>query len=110
MTARCYLCHRVLPITEFGRDASKASGRASRCRPCDSARSLARYEDLDADARNRRRALARVADRRRRERNARVASLPEAERPRQPKRRSRKKSPNASDSQIAVSPAKEVPK
>src|SRR5215218_8667722 len=33
--APCYICGRVLPVSEFSRDRSKASGRASRCRSCD---------------------------------------------------------------------------
>ena len=41
--ARCYVCSQVKPVGDFPRDASKRSGRASRCKECDRAKSRAYY-------------------------------------------------------------------
>lgn len=43
-TAVCPVCELVLPRADFGRDASKASGYASRCKACDRARAKRYYE------------------------------------------------------------------
>lgn len=42
-SARCYLCGETKPLADFPRDASKRSGRASRCKECDRAKSRAYY-------------------------------------------------------------------
>jgi hypothetical protein len=57
---RCPACGIVLPLTSFGVDRSRASGRANRCRPCDNARSRAYYQA------NRERVIARVLAHRKR--------------------------------------------
>jgi hypothetical protein len=32
---RCYRCGKMKPLAEFGKDASKRTGRKSICRACD---------------------------------------------------------------------------
>ena len=54
---RCPRCERVFPVSEFARDRSKASGRKSWCKTCDSAKSKSYY------AANRERVLAKRAKR-----------------------------------------------
>jgi hypothetical protein len=39
----CTRCERVLPVEEFARDASKASGHKSLCKACDRVKSKAYY-------------------------------------------------------------------
>jgi hypothetical protein len=54
---RCPRCERVLPLSEFAVDRSKANGQKSRCKRCDNAKSKAYY------AANRERVLARLSTR-----------------------------------------------
>jgi hypothetical protein len=63
--SRCPRCERVLPLVEFARDRSKASGHKSWCKACDRAKSKRYY------AANRERVLTRQA--------ARAAELREAD-------------------------------
>jgi len=58
--ARCYACGRDKPVDQFSPDSSKASGRMSRCRACDLEKSRRYYADAD----NRERKLAKMAERR----------------------------------------------
>lgn len=44
MPRKCYVCGLERPAEEFARDKSKASGRKSVCRECDSAKSRRYYE------------------------------------------------------------------
>ncbi len=55
--ARCYRCAIPKPIDQFARDRSKASGRKSICKPCDTAKSATYY------AENAERVIARVTKR-----------------------------------------------
>jgi uncharacterized C2H2 Zn-finger protein len=61
---RCPRCERVLPVSDFARDRSKASGHKSRCKACDREKARRYY------AANRERVLAKRA--------ARTAELREA--------------------------------
>lgn len=54
----CPVCGVERPLDDFPRDKSKASGRSSRCRPCDNSRSR-RYYEANSD-----RVIARVTARR----------------------------------------------
>ena len=54
----CPCCGEVRQLGEFARDKSKASGRKSWCKRCDSERALRYYRE------NRERVLARMADKR----------------------------------------------
>ena len=56
-TARCPRCERDLPVSEFARDRSKASGHKSHCKRCDNAKSKRYYEA------NRERVLRKRAER-----------------------------------------------
>jgi hypothetical protein len=56
--ATCCRCGEERPLDKFARDASKASGRKSHCKPCDAARCRDYY------ARNRDEVIARVIARR----------------------------------------------
>jgi hypothetical protein len=42
--ARRYACGEEVPVGEFSRDRSKASGRASICRPCDALKGRRYYQ------------------------------------------------------------------
>jgi hypothetical protein len=45
MTTTCYACHKELPAEAFARDAAKASGHASICKPCDREKSRRYYRE-----------------------------------------------------------------
>lgn len=51
---QCYACELYFPLDDFPRDASKADGHKSLCRPCDREKARAYY------AANRERVLARA--------------------------------------------------
>jgi hypothetical protein len=40
---RCPVCGEMRPLGDFPKDATKSSGRASRCKPCDNARNRRYY-------------------------------------------------------------------
>jgi hypothetical protein len=47
MTARCYACHEELPVEMLARDAKKASGHVSICKPCDREKSRRYYRETE---------------------------------------------------------------
>ena len=68
MLKTCPKCGDQVPLEEFARDASKASGYASRCKACDREKARRYYEE------NRERQLASMAERREALREAREAT------------------------------------
>ena len=60
VTRTCPRCGKAKPVSDFARDASKASGRKSHCKACDAAKSRRWY----ADPKNRVKKLAAMAARR----------------------------------------------